>query len=111
MAREMRFLDIPDGHPLPGKWLIEIRSEEFEKHISVVEHRGAALAALDVDCKIFSGSMWRLRLLIGFGNAHHLIFVPVRDGNLLAVHGFTGNASEMEHEEIAIAQARIRDLM
>jgi hypothetical protein len=107
----MRFLDIPDGHPLPGDWLMSIDNEEFESHIRVVEYSGPMFAKLDVDCERIKAGMWRLRLLVGFGKAHFLIFIASRDGNLLALHGYTGSASALDEKAIAIVEQRALDLM
>jgi hypothetical protein len=111
MAREMRFLDIPDGHPLPGDWLRSIDNEEFEAHIRVVEYSGPVFAKLDVDCERIKAGMWRLRLLIGFGKAHCLIFIASRDGNLLALHGCTGRAGALDDEAMTIVEQRSLDLV
>lgn len=112
MPGEMKFLDIPDGHPLPLHWLDEIQDEVFNEHILEIAISGPALAAMSgVDCKPISSNMWRLRHLIGFGKAHYLIFIAVRDGNLLALHGFTGGASSIDPEAMAIVEQRLNDLL
>jgi hypothetical protein len=111
MAREMRFLDIPDGHPLPHDWLRLIDNKEFEKHIRIVELSGPMFAKLDVDCERIKAGVWRLRLLTGFGKAHFLIFIASRDGNLLALHGYTGSAGALDKEAMAIVDQRILSLM
>jgi hypothetical protein len=112
MPREMRFLDIPDGHPLPGDWRREINSEQFDAHIGIIEAEGPIFAGhfYDVDCKPMNGRMWMLRLLTGFGFAHHLVFIATRNGNLLALHGFTAKVDDLR-EELAIVEQRSLDLM
>ena len=112
MPREMKFLDIPDGHPLPLRWLNEIQSEEFNEQILVIADSGPAFAVMcGIDCKPISSRMWRLRHLIGYGNAHYLIFIATRDGNHLALHGFTGGAGSVDPEALALAEQRLHDLM
>lgn len=112
MPGEMKFLDIPDGHPLPLDWLDEIQSEEFNEHILEIAISGPALAAINgVDCKPITSKMWRLRHLIGFGKAHNLIFIAVRDGNFLALHGFTGKASSIDSEAMTLVEQRLSDLL
>lgn len=112
MPREMRFLDIPDGNQLPGDWRRKIDSDEFDAHIAIIEAAGPTLAGHlhDVDCRPINERMWVLRLLIGFGDAHHLVFIATRNGNLLALHGFTKKVSDI-HAELAIAEQRRIDLM
>ncbi len=111
MPGEMKFLDIPDGHPLPLDWLDEIQSEAFEERVLEIAITGPAVAAMNgVDCKPISSRMWRLRHLIGFGKAHYLIFIAARDGNLLALHGFTGSANSIDPKALAIVEQRLRDL-
>jgi hypothetical protein len=108
----MKFLDIPDGHPLPLNWLDKIQSEAFNEHILDIADSGPAFAAMSgVDCTPISSRMWRLRLLIGFGKAHYLIFIAARDGNLLALHGFTGGANSIDPEAMAIVEQRLQDLL
>ena len=112
MLGEMKFLDIPDGDPLPRQWLDQIDDEAFEKLILKIEVAGPALAAMNgVDCKPISSEMWRLRHLIGFGKAHYLIFIAARGDNYLALHGFTDRASSIDPEAMAVAERRLQDLM
>jgi hypothetical protein len=112
MPGEMKFLDIPDGHPLPLEWLRDINDEVFNELVLEIAMTGPALAAINgLDCKPISSGMWRLRHLIGFGKAHYLIFIAIRDGNHLALYGFTGGASSIDAEAMAIAERRLRDLM
>ncbi len=112
MPGEMKFLDIPDGHPLPLRWLTEIQDEAFNEQILVIAETGPTFAAMcGIDCKPISSGMWRLRHLIGFGKAHHLIFIAVRDGNYLALHGFTGGADSIDPGALALAEQRLRDLL
>ncbi len=112
MPGEMKLLDIPDGHPLPLQWLDEIQCEVLNEHILEIAISGPAIAAVNgVDCKLISSRMWRLRHLIGFGKAHYLIFIAVRDGNHLALHGFTGDAGSIDPLAMAIAEQRLADLL
>ena len=112
MPGDMKFLDLPDGHPLPLDWLREIQDEAFNALILEVAITGPASAAINgVDCKPVSSRMWRLRHLIGFRKAHYLIFIAVRDGNLLALHGFTGRATSIDPEAMAIVEQRLQDLL
>ena len=112
MPGEMKFLDIPDGHQLPLQWLHEVYDEAFNEQILVIADAGPAFAAMcGVDCKPISSGMWRLRHLIGFGKAHFLIFIAVRGGNYLALHGFTGRANGIDREAMAIVENRLNDLL
>jgi hypothetical protein len=112
MAGEMKFLDIPDGQPLPLQWLRSIQDEEFNELVLEIAVSGPAVAAINgLDCKPIASGMWRLRHLIGFGKAHYLIFIAVRDGNHLALHGFTGRASSIDSGALAIAEQRLQDLL
>jgi hypothetical protein len=112
MPREMKFLDIPDGHQLPLTWLDKINDEELNEQILEIADAGATFAALNgIDCKPISSRMWRLRHLIGFGKAHYLVFIAARDGNYLALHGFTSGASSIDPEAMAIVEQRLHDLL
>lgn len=112
MSGEMKFLDIPDGDRLPMDWLKEICDEAFNELVLEIAMTGPALAGINgLDCKPISSGMWRLRHLIGYGKAHFLIFIGIRNGNHLALHGFTGGASSIDPEAIAIAERRLRDLL
>jgi hypothetical protein len=111
MRGEMKFLDIPDGHALPLHWLDSIASEAFNEDILEIAVAGPAFAAMNgVDCRPISSRMWRLRHLIGFGKAHYLIFIAVRNGNLLALHGFTGESGSIDPMAMAIVEQRLQDL-
>ena len=58
MPGEMKFLDIPDGHPLPFDWLAKIQDEAFSEHILEIAIAGPAFAAMNgVDCKPISSRM------------------------------------------------------
>ena len=105
MAREMRILDIPDGHPLPRDWLFRLDNEGFEAQIALVEEIGPVFAG----CKPLLGDMWLLNEPIGFGDIAHLIFVSVRNRNFLALHGFTSKSRESIDQEIALADKRRRE--
>jgi hypothetical protein len=112
MPGEMKFLDIPDGRQLPLHWLREIHDEAFNEQILVIAESGPAFAAMcGMDCKPISARMWRLRHLTGFGKAHFLIFIAVRGGNFLALHGFTGRANSIDREAMAIVENRLTDLL
>ena len=112
MPGEMKFLDIPDGLPLPLDWLMNTNDEAFSELVLEIAKTGPAIAAINgLDCKPISSRMWRLRHLIGFGKAHYLIFIAVRDGNHLALHGFTDRASSIDPEAMAIAEQRLQDLL
>lgn len=112
MPGEMKFLDIPDGHPLPLDWLDKLQDEALNEQILEIAISGPAVAAMNgVDCKPITSRMWRLRHLIGFGKAHYLIFIAVRDGNYLALHGFTGGANSIDPEAMALVEKRLNDLL
>ena len=106
MTRQIRFLDIPDGDPLPLNWLKELDSDYFEAHVAMVEKLGPIFAG----CKVLAGNMQMLQEPVGRGQLAHLIMLPVRNGDLLAIHGFSTKGREPIDDEIALAARRRREL-
>ena len=107
MAREMRFLDIPDGYPLPRDWILGLGSRGFMEQVRLIEEIGPVFAG----CQKLADNKWLLHEPIGFGDIANLVFISLRDGNLFALHGFTSRSSEEFDRGIALAESRRLDLI
>jgi hypothetical protein len=107
IQRIMRIYDLPDGYPSVRDWLDELSNEEFLAHIYAVQALGPAFAG----CKLLSDDLWALSVPIGHGRLANLMFFSLKNGDYLAVHGFTSRRGKDIETEIDIARARKRDLI
>ena len=84
--------DIPDEYRSVADYLNEVKRDYPDLSCEIllgaieeVELDGPIVA----ECVPVQEKMWRLTTVLGFGSKANLIFVTVRNGNFLAVHGFT----------------------
>jgi hypothetical protein len=107
MLKEMRFLDIPDGDPLPRAWVETLDVEAFGAEIKLVEEIGPIFAG----CALIRNGLWRLHSPIGYGQIANLIFLTLKNGNFLAIHGFTSKSDADLKAGLDLAAKRWADLM
>ena len=101
--------DIPDEYQPVADYLDEVKRdypnlsyEILRGAIDVVELDGSIVA----ECAPVGGKIWRLTTVLGFGNKANLIFVTLRSGDFLAVHGFTSKTDSEIQAGTAIGIAR-----
>ena len=101
--------DIPDEYQPVADYFDEVRQDYPDLSYQIL--RGAIdVVKLDgpivAECAPIGSKMWRLTTVLGFGNKANLIFVTLRSGDFMAVHGFTSKTDSEIQAGTAIGIAR-----
>lgn len=106
--------DIPDEDQLIHQYLDEIRhthspvsADILLEHMKDVANEGRFITG----CKPVGDDLWALDVPIGYGDIARILFFEVKNGDYLAVHGFTKGDEMSAQEGLAVAVRRKRDLM
>lgn len=107
--RLVRVYDIPDGLPSLRDWLDQQDDEAFFAHIRLLELDDRA--PIFLGCRSLPDGLWGLSVPIGYGMVANLIFFSLKNGDFIAVHGFTSITGEDIDAHVDIAVRRKRDLI
>jgi hypothetical protein len=106
MVHRMLIYDIPDAYRPVGDWLNELSNADFLAHIMMVQKVGPVFSG----CELLANDLWALRVPIGYGNVANLVFLSLKTGDYLALHGFILKPGQSSEADIHIANIRRRDL-